>query len=137
MNRNRIVGVMATATLMAAGMVSMAPGALAATPATVQASTCVQDLQAAQTSNNAAIAADNAANTVTARTYNLSTLTSLTSAAVDCLIGQPVSVVINIVTATTNNALATVYNTLGNSAAALDSEQSTATAISDALASAN
>jgi hypothetical protein len=135
MNRNRIPALVAVAALSTAGVLGMAPSALAATPAAAQAaSTCVQDLQAAQTSNNAAIAADTAADTVTARTDNLSTVTSLTSAAVDCLVGQPLNVVTNVVTATANNALATVFNTLGNSAAALDREQTTATAISEALA---
>jgi hypothetical protein len=137
MSRKRIAVLMSAATLAAAGVVGMAPSAFAATPTAAQASTCVQDLQTAQTSNNAAIAADNVSNTVTARTNNLATLTSLASAALDCLAGQPSSVVTEIVTATANNAVATVFNTLGNSAAALASEQTIATAITQALASAN
>ncbi|MEV7468022.1 hypothetical protein AB0O20_16195 [Streptomyces kronopolitis] len=137
MSRKQVAVLMGAAALAAAGVMGMAPSAFAATPTAAQASTCVQDLETAQTSNNAAIAADNASNTVTARTHNLATLTSLTSAAVDCLAGQPSSVVTEIVTATANNAVATVFNTLGNSAAALGSEQTTATAISQALANAN
>jgi hypothetical protein len=137
MSRNHITGLTAAVVLAAAAVVGVAPSAFAAAPAAAQASTCVQDLQAAQTSNNAAIAADTATNTVTARTDNLATLTSLTSAVVDCVLGQPLNVVTEIVTATANNAVAAVFNTLGNSAAALDREQTTATAISQALASAN
>ncbi|KUL43818.1 hypothetical protein ADL22_13100 [Streptomyces sp. NRRL F-4489] len=134
MNRIRIVT--GTATLAAALVLGAAPLASAAAPARVAVSACVTDLQAAQSSNNAAISADQVNNTAAARNHNLSTATSLLSAAVDCL-GQPSTVTANVLTATTSNAAAVVFNLLGASGAALDSERSTASAISQALANAS
>ncbi|MCK7621748.1 hypothetical protein MUU72_01155 [Streptomyces sp. RS10V-4] len=133
MNRIRIAA--STAVVATALVLGAAPVASAA-PARVAASACVTDLQAAQTSNNAAISADQLNNTSAARTANLSTATSLLSAVVDCL-GQPSAVTANVLTATTSNAAAVVFNLLGASAAALDSERSTASALTQALANAS
>ncbi|MFC6485609.1 hypothetical protein ACFQGN_32630 [Streptomyces goshikiensis] len=96
-------------------------------------SVCVTDLQAAQTSNNAAIAADQVNNTAAARTANLSTATSLVAAIGDCA-GQVPTVGANVLTASASNAVALVYNLLGASASALSAEQATASSITQALA---
>ncbi|WP_310723467.1 hypothetical protein [Streptomyces sp. N2A] len=135
MNRVRIAAATGTSAVAIALALGVAPMASAA-PAKAAVSACVSDLEAAQNSNNAAIAADQANNTNAARVHNLSTTTSLLSAAVDCL-GQPSGVTANVLTATTSNVAATVFNVLGASAAALNSEQSTAAAITSALANAS
>ncbi|MET8560813.1 hypothetical protein ABZV75_09465 [Streptomyces flaveolus] len=123
------------ATAMAAGaVVGIAPLAMAAPAAAVSA--CVADLQSAQTSNDAAIAADQANSPATARNHNVATATYLVAAIGDCL-GQPQVVRTNVLTATAANATALVYNLLGASSAALSSEQAAASAISQALANAS
>ncbi|MEU6064698.1 MULTISPECIES: hypothetical protein [Streptomyces] len=134
MIRSRLAAATVTAALAAGAVVGIAPLAMA-TPAAA-ASPCVNDLEAAQASNNAAIAADQANDTTTARTHNLSTATSLVAAMGDCL-GQPQVVVANILTASATNASAIVHNWIGASSSALSSEQATASAIDQALANAS
>ncbi|MGW0754046.1 hypothetical protein [Streptomyces sp. NPDC002587] len=131
MNRCRLAAATVTAVMAVAAAVGFAPLAVAAPAAAVSA--CVSDLQAAQTSNNAAIAADQVNNTAAARTYNLSTATSLVAALGDCA-GQPPVVGSNVLSANANNAVALVYNLLGASASALASEQATASSLTQALA---
>ncbi|MER5934840.1 hypothetical protein [Streptomyces sp. NPDC002054] len=132
MNRSRLAAATVTAAMAAAAAVGFAPLAVAA-PALAAPSACVIDLQSAQTSNNAAIVADQANNTAAARTYNLSTATALVAAMGDCA-GQPPVVGSNILTASASNAVALVYNLLGASASALSAEQATASALTQALA---
>ncbi|MFF7977423.1 hypothetical protein [Streptomyces sp. NPDC007905] len=132
MNRSRLAA--ATAAMAVAAAVGIAPLAEAA-PAAVAASSCVTDLQAAQTSNNAAIAADQDDDTRAARNHNLSTATWLVAAVGGCT-GQPSAVGSNVLTASATNATALVYNLLGVSVAALSSEQATASALTQALANA-
>ncbi|MEU9763750.1 hypothetical protein AB0D98_29390 [Streptomyces sp. NPDC047987] len=134
MFRSRLAAATVTATLAAGAVVGIAPLAAAA-PAAAAASPCVNDLQAAQASNNAAIAADQANNTKVAFANNLRTATSLASALGDCA-GQPPVVGVNILTASATNVTAIVYNLLGAAASALGSEQATASSISQALANA-
>lgn len=131
MNRSRLAAATVTAAMAVAAAVGFAPLAVAAPAAAPSA--CVSDLQAAQTSNNAAIAADQVNNTSVARTYNLSTATALIAAMGDCA-GQPPVVGSNVLTASASNAVALVYNLLGASASALSSEQATASALTQALA---
>ncbi|MFF2849108.1 hypothetical protein ACFVT5_22685 [Streptomyces sp. NPDC058001] len=134
MNRSRFTAATVTAAMAVAVTLGIVPLAVAA-PAAVAASPCVNDLQAAQTSNNAAIAADLVNDTSTARTHNLSTATSLVAAMGDC-VGQPPVVGANILTASATNATALVYNLLGASASALSSERATASSLTQALANA-
>ncbi|MFF7405620.1 hypothetical protein [Streptomyces murinus] len=134
MFRPRITAAAVTAVMAAGTIVGVAPVVLA-TPAAAAASPCVNDLTSAQTANNAAIAADQANDTQTARTQNLSTAVSLVAALGDCLT-QPQVVGANILTASATNATAVVYNLLGASSSALSSEQATASAITQALANA-
>ncbi|MDV9192077.1 hypothetical protein R6L23_28380 [Streptomyces sp. SR27] len=131
MNRSRLAAATVTAAMAAAAAVGFAPLAVAAPAAAPSA--CVSDLQAAQTSNNAAIAADQVNNTPAARTANLSTATSLVAAIGDCA-GQPPVVGANVLTASASNAVALVYNLLGASSSALGAEQATASALTQALA---
>lgn len=135
MFRPRISAAAVTAVMAAGAALGIAPVALA-TPAAAAASPCVNDLTSAQASNNAAIAADQANDTQTARTQNLSTAVSLVAALGDCL-GQPQVVGANILTASASNATAVVYNLIGASGSALSSEQATASAITQALANAS
>ncbi|MEV0415009.1 hypothetical protein AB0I68_30500 [Streptomyces sp. NPDC050448] len=132
MNRSRLAAATVTAAMALGAAVGIAPLAVAA-PAAAATSACVSDLQAAQTSNNLAIAADQVNNTATARTYNLSAATSLAAALGDC-VGQPPVVGANVLTASASNAVALVYNLLGASGSALSSEQATASALTQALA---
>ncbi|MEV0183507.1 hypothetical protein AB0I54_30055 [Streptomyces sp. NPDC050625] len=134
MFRSRLAAATVTAVLAAGAVVGIAPLAMAAPAAA--ASPCVNDLAAAQASNNEAIAADQVGDTVTARTHNLSTATSLVAAMGDCA-GQPQVVGANIVTAAGANAGATLYNLVGASSAALSAERATASAIDQALANAS
>ncbi|MFE9360741.1 hypothetical protein ACFYPB_42710 [Streptomyces olivaceoviridis] len=133
MFRSRLAAAAAVTTMAAGAVVGIAPLAMAA-PAAVSA--CVADLQSAQTSNNAAIAADQANNPAAARTHNVSTATYLVAAIGDCQ-GQPQVVGTNVLAATATNATALVYNLLGASSAALGSEQATASALTQALANAS
>ncbi|OIK23515.1 hypothetical protein [Streptomyces malaysiense] len=135
MFRPRITAAAVSVVMAAGAAVGIAPVVLA-TPAAAAASTCVNDLTSAQTSNNAAITADQASDTQTARTHNLSTAVSLVAALGDCLT-QPQVVEANILTASATNATAVVYNLLGASSSALSSEQATAAAITQALANAS
>ncbi|MFF9373260.1 hypothetical protein ACF1BB_01765 [Streptomyces griseoluteus] len=132
MFRSRLAAAAATAALAAGAVVGIAPLATAA-PAAVSA--CVSDLQSAQTANNAAIAADQANNPAGARIQNVATATYLAAAIGDCQ-GQPNVVGTNVLTATASNATALVYNILGVTSSALGAEQATASAITQALASA-
>ncbi|MER7690936.1 hypothetical protein [Streptomyces sp. NPDC097610] len=125
---------LATAAIAAGAIVGIAPLAMAA-PAAAAVSSCVDDLQAAQTANNAAIAADTASNPAGARTHNLTAAMYLVAAMGDCQ-GPPKAVGSNILTASATNAIALLQNLLGNASAALGSEQAAATAISQALANA-
>ncbi|MEV5957557.1 hypothetical protein AB0M11_27955 [Streptomyces sp. NPDC051987] len=134
MFRSRLAAATATATMAAGAIVGIAPLATAA-PAAAAVSSCVADLQSAQTANNAAIAADTASNPAGARTHNLATATYLVAAMGDCQ-GQPQVVGSNILTASATNAIALLQNLFGNANAALGSEQATASAISQALANA-
>ncbi|MEU7428340.1 hypothetical protein [Streptomyces sp. NPDC040750] len=134
MIRFRLAAAAVVTTMAAGAIVGIAPLASAAPAAAV--SSCVADLQAAQTSNNAAIAADQASNPAGARSHNVATATYLLSAIGDCQ-GQPQVVGSNVLTATATNATALVYNLLGASSAALSSEQATASAITQALANAS
>ncbi|AEY86821.1 hypothetical protein ACWC4C_06070 [Streptomyces olivaceoviridis] len=134
MFRSRLAAAAAVTTMAAGAVVGIAPLAMAAPDAAVSA--CVADLQSAQTSNNAAIAADQANNPAAARTHNVSTATYLVAAIGDCQ-GQPQVVGTNVLAATATNATALVYNLLGASSAALGSEQATASAITQALANAS
>ncbi|MGW7327352.1 hypothetical protein ACWGIU_01710 [Streptomyces sp. NPDC054840] len=132
MDRSRLAAATVTAAIALAAAVGIAPLAAAA-PAAAAASACVNDLEAAQATNDAAIAADQVNDTATARTYNLATATSLVAAMGDCA-GQPPVVGANVLTASSSNAVALVYNLLGASGAALASEQATASALTQALA---
>ncbi|MYV43149.1 hypothetical protein GT030_30920 [Streptomyces sp. SID1328] len=132
MFRSRLAAAAATAALAAGAVVGIAPLATAA-PAAVSA--CVSDLQSAQTANNAAIAADQANNPAGARIQNVAAATYLAAAIGDCQ-GQPNVVGANVLTATATNATALVYNVLGVTSSALGAEQATASAITQALASA-
>ncbi|MGW4227027.1 hypothetical protein ACWEG1_26615 [Streptomyces bauhiniae] len=131
MFRSRLAAATATAALAAGAVVGIAPLATAA-PAV---SACVSDLQSAQTANNAAIAADQANNAAGARIQNVAAATYLAAAIGDCQ-GQPTVVGANVLTATATNATALVYNILGVTSSALSSEQATASALTQALASA-
>ncbi|MEW2319362.1 hypothetical protein [Streptomyces bauhiniae] len=131
MFRSRLAAVTATAALAAGAVVGIAPLATAA-PAV---SACVSDLQSAQTANNAALAADQANNAAGARIQNVAAATYLAAAIGDCQ-GQPTVVGANVLTATATNATALVYNILGVTSSALSSEQATASALTQALASA-
>ncbi|MET8695317.1 hypothetical protein ACFTT0_06620 [Streptomyces bauhiniae] len=131
MFRSRLAAAAATAALAAGAVVGIAPLATAA-PAV---SACVSDLQSAQTANNAAIAADQANNAAGARIQNVAAATYLAAAIGDCQ-GQPTVVGANVLTATATNATALVYNILGVTSSALSSEQATASALTQALASA-
>ncbi|MGW0880216.1 hypothetical protein [Streptomyces sp. NPDC002671] len=135
MFRSRLAAATVTATMAAGAVVGIAPLAMA-TPAAAPASACVGDLQSAQTSNNAAIAADQADDPAAARTHNVATAAYLEAAIGDCQ-GQPQVVGAGILMATATNATALVYNILGFSSVALGSEQATASAISQALANAS
>ncbi|UXY31904.1 hypothetical protein [Streptomyces sp. HUAS TT20] len=134
MFRSRLAAATVSAVLAAGAVVGIAPLALAA-PATA-ASPCVNDLLAAQASNNDAITADQVGDTMTARTHNLSTTTSLGAAMNDCF-GQPQIVGANILTASGHNAGALLSNLVGASSAALSSELAAASAIDQALANAS
>ncbi|MEU2913758.1 hypothetical protein ACWCQ0_29120 [Streptomyces massasporeus] len=134
MFRPRLAAVV-TVTMAAGAVLGVAPLAVAA-PAAAAVSACVSDLQAAQSSNNAAIAADQVNNTAGARTHNVVTATYLVAAIGDCH-GQPPVVGANVLTASATNATALVQNLLGASSAALASEQATASALSQALANAS
>ncbi|MBQ1090438.1 hypothetical protein [Streptomyces sp. B93] len=143
MFRSRLAAATVTA-VMAAGVVAgVAPLAAAAPAESVSASapaqaasTCVSDLQAAQASNNAAIAASQANDPSGARNHNLATATHLVSAIGNCQ-GQPQVVGTNVLAATAANATALVYNLLGATTAGLGAEQAAASAISQALAHAS
>ncbi|WP_030594693.1 hypothetical protein [Streptomyces anulatus] len=132
MFRSRFAVAAVTATMAVGAVVGIAPVAMAAPVA----SACVTALESAQTSNNAAIAADEANNPAAARTHNVVTATYLVSAVGDCQ-GQPQVVGANILTASASNGTALVYNILGVTSAALAAEQATASAISQALANAS
>lgn len=131
MFRTRIAAAAATAALAAGAVVGIAPLASAGPMVTA----CVADLQSAQTANNAAIAADQANNPAGARIQNVAAATYLAAAIGDCQ-GQPTTVGVNVLTATATNATALVYNILGITSSALSSEQATASALTQALASA-
>lgn len=131
MFRTRIAAAAATAALAAGAVVGIAPLASAGPMVTA----CVSDLQSAQTANNAAIAADQANNPAGARIQNVAAATYLAAAIGDCQ-GQPTTVGANVLTATATNATALVYNILGITSSALSSEQATASALTQALASA-
>ncbi|MFF9510040.1 hypothetical protein ACF1BU_24010 [Streptomyces sp. NPDC014724] len=134
MIRSRLAAATVTAAMAAGAVVGIAPLAVAA-PAAATASPCVSDLQAAQASNNAAVAADQANDTRTAFANNLTTATSLVAALGDC-VGQSPVVGANILTASGANATAIVSNLLGASGSALSSEQATDSSITQALANA-
>ncbi|MES4891002.1 hypothetical protein [Streptomyces sp. NPDC096012] len=134
MFRSRLAAAAVTATMAGGAVVGIAPLAMAA-PAAAAASACVSDLQAAQTSNNAAIAADQASDPAGARSHDVATATYLAAAIGDCQ-GQPQVVGANVLTANATNATALVYNLLGAASAALGAEQATASAITQALANA-
>ncbi|MGW5332792.1 hypothetical protein [Streptomyces bauhiniae] len=131
MFRSRLAAAAATAALAAGAVVGIAPLATAAPVV----SACVSDLQSAQTANNAAIAADQANNPAGARIQNVAAATYLAAAIGDCQ-GQPTVVGANVLTATATNATALVYNILGVTSSALAAEQATASALTQALASA-
>lgn len=131
MIRSRLAVITVTVVMAAGAVVGIAPLAAAAPAATT--SSCVNDLQAAQTSNNAAIAADQANDTKTAFSNNVTTATSLVAALGDC-VGQPPVVGAGVLAASGTNVTAIVYNLLGVPASALSSEQATASSITQALA---
>ncbi|MEU8926608.1 hypothetical protein AB0D10_37755 [Kitasatospora sp. NPDC048545] len=111
---------------------AIAPAAQAAEATALQVSACAADLTAALDSNAAAIDADIAGNTADARAYNIRTLVILARARHDCIC-QPDQVHTDIIAARTDSIRAAVSNSIGDSVAALTSEDAVAAALTDAL----
>ncbi|MGW3041752.1 hypothetical protein ACWC9T_17350 [Kitasatospora sp. NPDC001159] len=134
MTRSRLAGgVVAVAIAIASGAaLAIAPAAQAAEAPRLQVSTCAADLTAAIDSNAAAIVADAVGDTADARTYNLRTLVILARAGLTCVC-QPAQVHADIIAAATDSIHAAMSNAIGDSAAALNSENAVAAALTDAL----
>ncbi|SOB88968.1 hypothetical protein [Streptomyces sp. 1331.2] len=132
MIRSRLAaGVVAVAIATGAAL-AIAPAARAAEAPVLQVSTCAADLAAALDSNAAAIEADIADDTATARADNLHTLAILAGARHDCSC-QHGQVRADIAAAAADSVRAALSNSVGDSAAALDSEDAVAAELTEAL----
>ncbi|MET8629837.1 hypothetical protein ABZW30_39975 [Kitasatospora sp. NPDC004669] len=132
MTRSRpATGILAVAVASGAALV-IAPAAQAAVAPRLQMSACAADLTAAIAGNAAAIDADSVGDTAGARTDNLRTLVILAGAGLTCFC-QPAQVHADIIAAATDGIHAAVSNAIGDSAAALNSENAVAAALTDAL----
>ncbi|WBP92077.1 hypothetical protein [Kitasatospora cathayae] len=124
-------GVVAVAVASGAAL-ALAPAAQAAEAPGLPVPACAADLKAALDSNAAALDADSVGDTADARTHNLRTLVILAGARLDCFC-QPAQVHADIIAAATDGVHAAVSNAIGDSAAALNSEDSVAAELTDAL----
>ncbi|MFF7994808.1 hypothetical protein ACFZDG_34185 [Kitasatospora xanthocidica] len=132
MTRSRLAAGVVAVAIAAGAALAIAPAAQAAEAPALQVSACATDLAAALDSNAAAIEADNAGDTAGARAYNLHTLVILVGARHDCAC-QQAQVRADIIAAATDSIRAAVSNSVGDSAAALDSEDAVAAELTEAL----
>ncbi|MFI9365186.1 hypothetical protein ACIG5E_29660 [Kitasatospora sp. NPDC053057] len=131
MARSRLATGVVAAVASGAALV-LAPAAQAAEAPRLQVSRCAADLTAALDSNAAAIDADSVGDTADARTYNLRTLVILARAGLTCSC-QLARVHADIITAGTDSIHAAMSNAIGDSAAALNSEDAVEAELTDAL----
>ncbi|MER7755496.1 hypothetical protein [Kitasatospora sp. NPDC097643] len=132
MTRSRLAAGIVAVAIATGAALAIAPAAQAAAPPALRVPTCAAELAAALDSNAAAIDADIAGDTVGARAHNLDTLVILAGARHDCTC-QPPRVRADIIAAATDSVHAAVSNSADDSAAALDSEDAVAAALTDAL----
>ncbi|MFJ2868327.1 hypothetical protein [Kitasatospora sp. NPDC087314] len=132
MIRSRLAASVVAVAIASGTALAIAPAAQAAEPPALQVSACAADLTAALDSNAAAIDADIAGNTADARAHNIRTLVILARARHDCVC-QPAQVHADIIAARTDSVRAAVSNSIGDSAAALISEDAVAAELTDAL----
>ncbi|MFE5585968.1 hypothetical protein [Kitasatospora sp. NPDC056531] len=132
MTRSRLAAGVVVVAVASGVALAIAPAARAAEAPRLQVSTCAADLTAALDSNAAAIDADSVGDPADARTYNLRTLVILAGAGLTCFC-QPAQVHADIIAAATDGIHAAMSNAIGDSAAALNSEDAVAAELTDAL----
>ncbi|MGA5823869.1 hypothetical protein ACPC54_39220 [Kitasatospora sp. NPDC094028] len=129
MTRSRLAASVVAVAIATGAALAVAPAAQAAE---APVSACADDLAAALDSNAAATDADTAGDTAGAGSYNLRTLVILAGARHDCSC-QPAQVRVDVIAAATDSLNAAVSNSVGDSAAALDSEDAVAAELTEAL----
>ncbi|MBD0688827.1 hypothetical protein [Streptomyces sp. CBMA123] len=132
MARSRLAAGIVAVVIATGAALAIAPAAQAAEAPVPQVSACAADLAAALASNAAAIDADVAGDTAGASAYNLHTLVILAGARHDCSC-QHAQVRADIIAAATDSVHAAVSNSVGDSAAALDSEDAVTAELTEAL----
>ncbi|MFJ9847028.1 hypothetical protein ACIRYZ_42685 [Kitasatospora sp. NPDC101155] len=132
MTRSRLAASVVAVAIASGAALAFAPAAQAAEAPRLQVSTCAADLTAALDSNAAAIDADSVGDTADASTYNLRTLVILAGAGLTCF-RQPAQVHADITAAATDSVRAATSNAVGDSVAALTSEDAVAAELTEAL----